>query len=206
MKTLIFDFDGTIADSFETLLDIFEEITARPRRLTPKEIEDLRGKSLKEIIKYLRIRRWQIPRLVLQAKRHVSLRITGIKAFKGLPGALKQLHKSGYQMFILSTNSSDNIAKFLKTNSLDGYFVGIYGDIGLRSKSSALKKIIKKEKLSASQCLYIGDEVRDIEAAKKVGMKPIAVSWGFNYPQVLKDARPEFLAVSPGGLKKYLTS
>lgn len=206
MKTLIFDFDGTIADSFETLLAIFEDITARPQKLTAAEIKNLRGSSLKEIVKYLKIRRWQIPKLVIKAKRQIALKMPSIKTFKGMPEVLNQLHGQNYKMFILSTNNSENISKFLKTNGLDDYFVKIYGDIGLRSKASALKKIMKKEKQRPSDCIYIGDEVRDVLAAKRAGIKSIAVSWGFNFPETLNKANPDFLAKTPEDISKYLTS
>jgi phosphoglycolate phosphatase len=205
VKTLIFDFDGTIADSFETLLAIFDETTARPHRLTASEIAELRGEPLKDVIKYLKIKRWQMPRLILRAKRLLALRMSGIKAFAGISEALARLHHDGYQMFILSTNSSVNISGFLKSNGLESYFTSVYGDIGLRSKASALKKIIKKEKLSPADCIYIGDEVRDIEAAKKAGIRSVAVSWGFSSPPAIQQAQPSYMANNPKDLIKHLT-
>jgi phosphoglycolate phosphatase len=204
MKTLVFDFDGTIADSFETLLAVFEEIIARPQKLSSQEVKNLRGKNIREIIKYLKIKRWQIPRLILKGKRLIGLKIIDITTFPGMSETLKQLHESGFEMYILSTNSADNIAKFLKKNGLDNYFTKIYGDIGLRGKSSAIKKIIKKEKLKPADCVYIGDEVRDVEAAKKAGITPVAVSWGFNYPEVLKQVGPMALAAKPQQLPAIL--
>jgi phosphoglycolate phosphatase len=205
VKTVIFDFDGTIADSFETFLGIFEEIAARPERLTPSEVKDLRGKSMGQIVEYLKIKRWQIPRYVLKAKKLIAIRIGGIKTFSGMPETLKQLDEAGHRMFILSTNSSKTIDAFLRANDLDGYFIKVYGDIGLRSKSSALKKIIKKEKLKATDCAYVGDEVRDVVAAKKAGIMSVAVSWGFNYPTALKQAGPSALAAEPKDLIKILS-
>ena len=204
MKTLIFDFDGTIADSFETLLGIFEEITARPQKLTAQEIKDLRGKSLKDIIMYLRIKRWQIPRLLIKAKRLVSLKMSLIQTFPGMSEVLKQLDKSGHRMYILSTNNSGNIERFLRKNRLDGYFTKIYGDIGLRSKSSALRKIIKKEGLKADDCIYIGDEARDVEAAGKAGVVSIGVTWGFNNAAAIKKSNPSAIASSPKNLLKII--
>lgn len=206
MKTLIFDFDGTIADSFETLVSIFEGITARPQKLTAKEIGNLRGESLKDIIKYLKIRRWQLPRIILKAKRVVTLRMSEIKTFPGMPQALRLLNKKGCRMYILSTNSSENINLFLKNNALAGLFLHIYGDIGLRSKASALNKIIKKEKLSRKDCVYIGDEVRDIQAAKKAKITSVGVTWGFNNHAAIESAKPDFAAKSAAALAKYLTS
>lgn len=197
MKTIIFDFDGTIADSFATLVGIFEEITSRKQKLKPKEIESLRGQPLKGILKHLKIKKWQIPSLLIKGKRAMAIKITKIKPFDGLPQVLKKLHDEGYQMFILSTNSSENISTFLKTNDMHSYFRRIYGDIGLRSKSSALRKVMKKEHVRRSECVYIGDEVRDVEAAKKAGITHISVGWGFNYPETLKNAQPTALASQP---------
>jgi phosphoglycolate phosphatase len=202
MKVLIFDFDGTIADSFETLLGIFEEVHARPQKLTPAEVQRLRGESIKQIIKYLHINRLMVPRLIIKAKRLLANQMKDIPAFQYLPQIIRQLHQDGHPMFILSTNSEKNISIFLKNNKIDGAFTKIYGDIGLRSKSSALKKIIRKEKLSRADCVYIGDEVRDIEAARKAKVTSVGVTWGFNNAQAIKAAAPDILAQKPKDLLK----
>ena len=202
MKTLIFDFDVTIADSFETMLGIFEQIHARPQKLTPQEVQKLRGESIRQIIKYLNIRRMMLPRLIFKAKRLLALQMKHIDTFPGLPVTLKSLHKQGHQMFILSTNSQSNISVFLRNNGIESYFSNIYGDIGLRSKSSALKKIVRKEKLDRANCVYIGDEVRDIEAARKAKIASVGVTWGFNNARALKAARPDMTAQRPEDLLK----
>ncbi|HET7528833.1 MAG TPA: HAD-IA family hydrolase [Candidatus Saccharimonadales bacterium] len=195
MKTLIFDFDGTIADSFETFLDIFNEISGRPHKLTAAEVTQLRGKNIKEIIKYLKIRRRQVPRLIIRGKKMISLRMIYIKVFPGIGPAIKQLHASGGRMFIVSTNSEKNITDFLVKAGLEDCFERIYGDIGLRSKSSVIKKIIRKNKLDRRDCFYIGDEVRDIDAAKKAGVTSVGVTWGFNTPAAVKKAGPDIVAL-----------
>lgn len=204
MKTVIFDFDGTIADSFESVLTIFEEITKRPEKLTTKEIDILRGQSLRQIIKYLKIKKWQLPGMVFKAKKLIGMRITEIKTFPDMPETLRQLRDDGCGMYILSTNSADNIGKFLKKNDLDGYFAGISGDIGLQGKASALKKIIRKYKLGKSNCYYIGDEVRDVQGAKKAGVTSVGVTWGFNDPAAIKAAGPDYTADLPKDLLKIL--
>ena len=206
VKTVIFDFDGTIADSFATLLSIFEEITGRKQKLTPAEIRNLRGEPLSEVMKYLKIKRWQIPRLLIKARREIAIRIVGVKPFKDLPEVLEKLNDSGYQMFILSTNSSGNISKFLKLHGLDSYFHGISGSTGLLSKPAALKKLLRREKIALDACFYVGDEVRDIEAGQAIPVPQIAVSWGFNYPATLKQAQPTYLASTPSDLLKILAS
>jgi phosphoglycolate phosphatase len=200
VKTLIFDFDGTIADSFELLLAIFEQIAPRPQKLTAEEIKQIKGENLRQITKYLKIRRWQIPRLLFRGRKLLSIKILSVKPFPAIPGVLKQLDSVGLDMYLLSTNSPDNINKFLKKNGLETYFKNIYGDIGLRSKASAINRIIKKEHLNRVDCVYIGDEVRDVEAAKKAGVKSVGVTWGFNNAQAIKTADPDITANQPKDL------
>jgi len=192
VKALIFDFDGTLADSFETMLSIFEEISKPEKKLTAVEIADLRGKSLKEIIKYLKIKRWQVPRLVLKAKKQLSVRMGGILLFPGVKQSLIKLGEDN-KIYILSTNSSSNINLILKKNKIDQYIKRIYGDIGLRGKAPALKKLIKKEGLDRADCIYIGDEVRDIEAARKAKITSAGVTWGFNSPEAIRNANPDMV-------------
>jgi phosphoglycolate phosphatase len=204
VKTIIFDFDGTIANSFATLVGVFEEIAPRSQRLSAAQIDYLRSQPLKEILKYLKIRRWQIPRFLIKGRRALAAKISSIKPFAGLPKVLEKLHHQNYQMFILSTNSTENINKFLKANKLDQYFVKIYGDIGLRSKASALRKVMKEEHIPARQVVYIGDEVRDIDAAKKVGIAHISAGWGFNHPDALKRAKPTAFAANTSEIPKIL--
>ena len=125
----------------------------------------------------------------------ISLRMIYIKVFPGIGPAIKQLHASGERMFIVSTNSEKNITDFLVKAGLEDCFERIYGDIGLRSKSSVIKKIIRKNKLDRHDCFYIGDEVRDIDAAKKAGVTSVGVTWGFNTPAAVKKAGPDIVAL-----------
>jgi phosphoglycolate phosphatase len=48
--------------------------------------------------------------------------------------------------------------------------------------------------------IYVGDETRDIEAARKIQIQVIAVSWGFNSREVLAEQKPDFLISHPSQL------
>jgi phosphoglycolate phosphatase-like HAD superfamily hydrolase len=50
------------------------------------------------------------------------------------------------------------------------------------------------------------DEVRDIEAAKKSGIKSIAVAWGYNTKDALIKENPDFLVNSPDELINIIVS
>ena len=121
------------------------------------------------------------------------------KTFPGLGLALKKLKKKGFKLGILTSNSKDNVGFFLKHNRLE-LFDFIYSGADLFGKDKTIKKMIKNQNLDRKNVVYFGDEVRDIEACQKAGVKIVAVGWGMNSPLALKSANPEQLITSPKDL------
>jgi phosphoglycolate phosphatase-like HAD superfamily hydrolase len=206
MRTLIFDFDGTIADSFEVLCEVFEEVTKRAHPFTEAEIASLRALPARDVLKSLKIHSWQFPRLVMRGKRKLHDRIGELNTFSGLAEELSRLHEAGYEMYILSSNSKPNIELFLANHHLSRFFKDIYGNVGVFSKAAAIKKLLRAERLDPGECIYIGDEVRDVEAAKKLNLSHVAVAWGFNTLEALKQADPQVIAANTRELDKAVRS
>lgn len=202
-KAVIFDFDGTIADSFTIFLDALKAVASQAPDLSTAAIDDLRKSTTKEIIKKLGIKPWQIPRLIVKGRQEISNRMNQISAFEGMPELLRQL-TTQYEIFILSTNSAENISNFLAKHDLAETVIKVYGSIGLMGKSASLKKLLAKQKYTPEECIYVGDETRDIDAAHKTGLPCVAVKWGFNHPDVLATFQPEAMAGSPKELGKAL--
>jgi phosphoglycolate phosphatase-like HAD superfamily hydrolase len=200
MAALIFDFDGTIADSFELAVDIFHTVSGRSKKLTAEEIRTLRGHSTPEILQKLGIRWWQMPRLVSRGLHMAHYRLDEIEPFPGLGPILFELHNRGHRLFIVSSNRTRNIEQFLVTHDIRPFFEKIYGDIGLFGKAKALRKIVREQKIGVQDCVYIGDETRDIRAAQKVDMPVFAVTWGYNNEQSLVAERPSKLIRQPSEL------
>jgi phosphoglycolate phosphatase-like HAD superfamily hydrolase len=73
-------------------------------------------------------------------------------------------------------------------------------------KAKVLKELLNKENLNKDDCIYIGDEVRDIEACKEIGLRLVSVTWGYNVDSVLKAYNPDFLANTPQALNKILSN
>ncbi len=202
-KAVILDFDGTIADSFDIFIEAIEAVLKRKQRLTNAEIARLRKSSIKEIIAKIGIKRWQVPRLVIKGRIEINSRMDRVQAFEGMPEALKALAED-HVLYIVSTNSEDNILHFLKTYDMLESVSMIYANVGLTSKARSLKKLLNKEGLAHEDCLYIGDETRDIEAARKAGIRCIGVSWGFSNPSTLEGCHPDALAHRPADLVKII--
>lgn len=199
MKTIIFDFDGTIGDSFELVLEIAYELTGVDR-LDEDEIARLRQLPLAKAIQELHIPLRRMPRLLLKGRQLMHERINEVQPFKGMATTLKELHASGHHLLVISSNSEQNVRTFLRANKLETYFDGVYGGVALFNKAAALRKVVRKNRLDADNCFYIGDEVRDIIAASKVGVEPIAVAWGYQAPEALAAYHPLAVVKKPSEL------
>jgi phosphoglycolate phosphatase-like HAD superfamily hydrolase len=113
-----------------------------------------------------------------------------------MPEVLAELYERGNRIGILTSNSEANVTAFLRRHDLP-YFKFIRTSSKLFGKAREMKKILKQEKLMPSGVLYIGDETRDIEAAKESGLRMAAVTWGYNSPEALAAMRPDHLITSP---------
>lgn len=193
MKTVIFDFDGTLADSFTMCLEIAYELTDNKSLTDQDKVEELKKGSLADVAKELGVAKHRWPLLIVRGRKIMSGKLDELNAFSGIEKALTDLKKDGFKLYIMSTNSEDNISSFLKRHNLNGYIEEIYGGVGLLGKAGKLKRIIKQNKLRAKDVIYVGDEVRDIEAAKKAGIGVVAVGWGFNDVNRLAEDNPDAL-------------
>ena len=120
-----------------------------------------------------------------------------LRPIPGIADALRELRRRGYRTGVLTSNSEANVRAFASHNSLEFDFV--YGGGQLFAKDELLKKMMEESHLSRDQMIYVGDETRDIEAAKKVNVKVIAVAWGFNSTKILNQYHPDQLIHLPAG-------
>jgi phosphoglycolate phosphatase len=200
MSNLIFDFDGTIANSFEVAENIFYELTGHERVTDENFIAYMRRLPLLKAAKEMHISTAQLPRLLLKGRALMQQRMDQVKAFAGISPVVKKLHEDGNRLFIISSNSQPNVEKFLKEHHLYECFDGVYGGVGLFSKARVLKKVMRRNKIKAEESFYIGDEVRDINAAKHANVRAVSVSWGYNDIEALKAEKPFATVTKPQDL------
>jgi phosphoglycolate phosphatase-like HAD superfamily hydrolase len=204
MAAIIFDFDGTIADSFETVMNVFHELTGWRERLPAAEIKRLRGMSLLGVTEELRLPPWKVPFLVMRGRRRMTRQMRRIAVQPGVSEALRELYDEGHQLFIVSSNSPKNIRLFLHQHNLGKEFIELYGGVGLFGKARVLRRVLKRNQLDPRDTWYVGDEVRDITAAHHVGLHCAAVGWGFNTPALLGQHQPDRLIEQPAELLNLL--
>lgn len=187
-KIIIFDFDGTIANTIPLGLSVINELSDQFgfRKIEERELSILRGKTPTEIIKEFNIPLYKIPFISFQVQKKFKQRLDEIRIFPEMADVLRELKKRKYNLAILTSNSQENVDHFLRKNDLFELFDFIHGEKNLFGKHIAFKKLIKNHMLSIDEVLYIGDEVRDVEACKKVGVDIVSVTWGFNTRTLLE--------------------
>ena len=206
IKEIIFDFDGTIADSFEIIVNAFAKNKEKLgwNNFGDEEIKIYREKGVGELLKKSKASIFKISKVINDGKKQITDQMTAIKLFDGMKDVLLELKKKGLVLGIMSTNGEENIKKFLKHNEIE-VFNYVVGKGSLFGKSGIIKSILRKRKLNKKDVLYVGDEVRDIEACRKLGIKIIAVTWGFNEEKLLAKNKPDYLIKNPKNFLKILS-
>ena len=116
-----------------------------------------------------------------------------IKPMKGMISLVQTVHQEGFQLGILTSNSKKNVTDFLRMHNIENLFVFVYSESNIFGKDTAMKHILQREKLKQQDVVYIGDEMRDIEAMQKVNIDMIAVSFGFDSKINLLKFSPKYI-------------
>lgn len=192
---LIFDFDGTICESFDITVQIINEYL-KGRGFKTITAEELREEGLEALIRNYRLNRLQILIFIHLGRRKLSKYIGGLKTPTGLSSVIKKLSKTN-KLGIVSSNSTKNINEFLKNNGLISSFHFVLSSPTIFNKAGKVSEAIRKYKMEKSETFYIGDEVRDILTAEKVNVKSVSVTWGFAGKNLLKKNGAKILISDP---------
>ena len=203
-NTVIFDFDGTLADTFTYILLVFKEIAEEyDINIEGVDVEAMRSLSVIQLLKYFHIPLYKLPFIVLEGQKRMKRYAPKIKPIKGIPEVLNELKKRNYRMGILTSNSVENVDDFLTRHDLD-MFDFLLSQNNLFGKDRSLRSLMKKYKIVKDEAIYVGDEIRDLDACHTVQIDVVAVGWGFNTPGILKTLRPTFIVDTPEDLLTIL--
>jgi phosphoglycolate phosphatase len=207
-QSLVFDFDGTIADTLGETRLIYNQLAPDYglRQVAAHELDHLRHLSLKELLDHLDIPKRRVPALISRGTSMMRGNINQLQLIPGMAEVLIELRKHVRSFGILTSNATANVDLFLRNHGLREQFDFISSTSKLTGKAKHLKAIRKTFSLKPEDLLYIGDELRDVKASQKAGIPIAAVTWGFNSRESLAASAPNYLFDSPSDFLQLLSA
>lgn len=198
-KVVLFDFDGTIADTYQAIADITNQLSSEfgYKPIDREELLLLKNLSSREVVKRTEISIFKIPFLVKRVRTELGKEIANLKPIPDIDQVLLKLKEQGYTLGIITSNVKENVDLFLCKNYLEDVFDFIYSSTSIFGKHRVIDRVIKQHNLIRSEIIYVGDETRDIRSARKSQIGIIAVSWGFNSAEILAEFQPDLLVATP---------
>jgi phosphoglycolate phosphatase len=193
-RLLIFDFDGTLADSFPWFISMINRLAEnfRFRKIELDQVETLRNYSAREMIRRQGIRLWKLPFIAAHVRKQMARRLTAVLPFKGTDALLRRLEEHKFILALVTSNSRQNVRAVLgKENT--ARFTYMECGASIFGKKRMFKKVLRKSGVPPEAALCIGDELRDLEAAKKAGLPFGAVAWGYNSLAALQTKQPDLV-------------
>ncbi|QIO33872.1 HAD-IA family hydrolase [Bradyrhizobium sp. 1(2017)] len=189
----IFDLDGTLADSFPWFLRTINDVADRFnfRRVAPEDIEELRHASSREILSRLEVPLWKLPAIARHARRLKAEAAAEIPLFAGVEAMLRTLAANGMQLALVTSDSEANARE--KLGDAAALFSHFDCAASLFGKPAKFRRVVRRAGVVPAQVISIGDEVRDIEAARAVGIACGAVCWGYAAPAALRALAPDHM-------------
>ncbi len=189
-----FDFDGTLADSaswfYETMDQLADEFGFK--RVRPEERAYLRGLDSRGIMKHLGISMRQLPGIAARMRSRGAADQHRFELFPRVTELFRELRELGIAVAIVSSNSEAVIREKLGSECA-AQVIHFGCGSSLFGKARKLKGLLRATGRSAEEALYIGDEIRDAEAARQVGMAFGAVAWGYTAREALEKQKPRFI-------------
>ncbi|QRN85411.1 HAD-IA family hydrolase [Clostridia bacterium] len=204
-KCVIFDFDGTIGDTEDLALQIAIKLSEKYnfRKLTKNEIPMIKHMTVREGMTYMGISRFRLPFIVKEAHGILRQEVSSAELCRPeLEDLFHSLSDSLIMTGIITSNSADNVEAFFELHNIQMF--DFLRSSSVFGKSKHLKKVLHQYNFKKRDVLYVGDEARDIVAAKKVGIDVAAVTWGFNSIDRLKAEKPNYLIEEVSELKRIL--
>lgn len=201
-RVIILDFDGTIVDSFPIFISCVNMLSAEFGYQKMGSCSELREKTAREILNaQIGLSEPRLSEWVERFKALLQLNMREAATFGGMREVLTELYLH-YRIGIVTSNTEEMVRHILKRDGIEADF--IFSEAPLYRKDKSFKEILCQQGLAPDETIYIGDEAKDVDACRKIGMKIIGVCWGFDSKDILERKSPDYLVESPEELLKLL--
>ncbi len=187
--TILFDFDGTLIDTQQAIIDTYREMFRKFRpdyTLTKEEELSFIGPALKDVFpKYFK----EDVNYLIEEYRTINFELhhSSVKPIEGAIEILKELKAQGYRIGVVSSKLNEGVVYGAKLFKMDAYFDVIIGLDDVKDAKPSPEGIFKACDLMnvpRSDVIYVGDSVSDIKAGKNAN----AFTIGFIFDENRRDA------------------
>jgi phosphoglycolate phosphatase len=203
MKAIIFDFDGTLADSGECgLLATQKAFKECDLHVPTKETVDYYmgipiEQSFHEMTNHT-LDDEQFTELLQRFRQaYKSFEEQTITAFPQIDEVLNTLREDGLLLFVVSSKKTDVLHRNLQKIQLDHFFSDWIGSDQVehyKPHPDGILKIVERHSLNVTECVMVGDAIFDIQMGKAAGCKTVAVNWGSHSKEQLLQEEPNYFA------------
>jgi phosphoglycolate phosphatase len=191
---IIFDFDGTLADTFPWFAGVINQVADQYgfKRIEAHEVETVRGYEGRQILKHLGVPLWRIPKIASDLRMRMAADIKEVSLFPGTKEFLEDLKDRGARLAVVSSNLAENIG-YVLGQDVATLFSHYACGVSMFGKERKLRSIVKQSGVPRQSVIYVGDEIRDLHSARKVGIAFGAVSWGYNRIEAIQAHGPDLV-------------
>ena len=137
-----------------------------------------------------------LPNLTLQqemaAYKEAIIKSPSPRFYSGIVSLIKDLQQQGVRMVVISSDFSDTLLPEIDSFGLNNTFLDVTTEV--YDKTIAMEKLIVKHNFNKLETFVVGDSNHEIEAGKFIGIKTVAITWGFTLENRLIDSNPDFIA------------
>ncbi len=205
-RLALFDFDGTLADSFPFFVETLDELARRHRfkPVTAEQIPLMRRQDVRQNMRLVGMPLWKLPLVAASFISLMQSRSASVPLFEGVSETLAFLRAQGMMLALLTSNSVDNALRVLGPANA-GHFSYLEGGSSILGKQARIKRVLSRSGIPAAQAICIGDQISDLRAAHAAGVAFGAVAWGYSELESLREAGANEIFLDVAQLRRMAT-
>lgn len=211
-NAIFFDLDGTLTDPFEGITACFQHALSKLGRPVPPaaELAPFIGPPLREGFATLLATQDQLlieQGVTLFRERYATEGAFENQVYSEVPGMLRALGEESRRLFVATSKARVYAERIIEHFGLSPFFSHVYGaelDGRFDNKAELLEHALRQEGLDAASCIMVGDRAQDVRAARKNGLVPVGVAYGYGSREELLDAGATVVCASPAEFVSWL--